>query len=215
MIVLDVPLMVRRKIPTYRSAAWSILIPHVVAVRYIKWVQVLPQGLTIYNDDLQARRAGQDRIDETGQTDISCICCGAKWRLGTWVCPSCWEPPTFRAIHDTFPRLSKVEVVDDIKARYNLTMKHIDVLSSRKTPTLSASAPGQLSVSKHIYRRPLLLGYLRRRGPRGLHMLLLRCAPKHKRTSSHALPTLRQLRRRRRQGNAPYRQGSHIRRSKP
>ena len=52
--------------------------------------------------------------------------------LGLLVCLSCWEPLAFRAIHDTFPRLSKAEVAAEIKARYSLTMQQLQVLNGRK-----------------------------------------------------------------------------------
>ena len=65
----------------------------------------MPSGATIY------KRPQADRLREVDTDDIACVCCGARWRLGTRLCLTCWEPLHFRAVADTFPRMrSKDEV---------------------------------------------------------------------------------------------------------
>ena len=79
-------------IPIYRSAAGVLLVAQAVPVEYFKWVLCLPQGLTIY------KRVPQKRLDKCDYDDISCGCCGSRWRLGTWLCLACWEPLHVRAV---------------------------------------------------------------------------------------------------------------------
>ena len=103
-ISVDANEMRKDGIPILRSAAGVLLVPQAIPVAYFKWVQFLPQGLTIY------KRVPQERINETMYEDINCACCGSRWRLGTWLCLSCWEPLHFRAVNDTFARFDKNEV---------------------------------------------------------------------------------------------------------
>ena len=57
--------------------------PRTVSMDYVTWVQALPPGLTIYKRPLPGR------AEEVDTDDITCVCCGAKWRLGTWLCLTC------------------------------------------------------------------------------------------------------------------------------
>ena len=134
MIAIDAPLMAEYGRPIFRSAAGVLLIPDPVPVLFIRWVQVLPAGLTIY------KRPEEWRYDDVWPLQsIICPTCSAEWRLGQWICLKCWEPMTTRAVHDTFPRLnSKKDVSDEFWVRYGLTMTAFQKLNTAQNADLIA-----------------------------------------------------------------------------
>ncbi len=98
----------RANVHVYRSSSNVLLIAKPVPAEFIKWVQFLPLGLTIYKKVPEARLAQTDAID------IQCVCCQSKWRLGQWLCLNCWEPALTRAVKDMRPRCKKDDVPGEI-----------------------------------------------------------------------------------------------------
>ena len=61
----------------------------------MKWVQ-LPRVpmLTVY------KKAAAHATRSSPKPFVTCVNCLSEWPLGMWLCLSCWEPVTFRAMHD-------------------------------------------------------------------------------------------------------------------
>ncbi len=81
MISIDAPLMAQHGMTIFRSAAGVLLIPESAPVEFLRWVQVLPAGLTIYERPERWRSMHMWPLQS-----ITCHTCGAEWRLGQWIC---------------------------------------------------------------------------------------------------------------------------------